>query len=82
MDMKPVGDINLREFVKLTSSWPPARVEGGSELRLLPPLPVDPRDPRTSSKSCKFFVFYTALGDSGDTPVQCFLFLLFHGPIF
>ncbi len=36
---------SLREFVKLTSSWPPARVEGGSELRLMTLDPVDPRDP-------------------------------------
>ncbi len=41
----PLSCTILREFVKLTSSWPPARVEGGSELRLLPPLPVDPLDP-------------------------------------
>ena len=31
----------LREFVKLTSSWPPARVEGRSELHSLPPLNSD-----------------------------------------
>ncbi len=41
---------------KLASSWPLARVEGGSELRLMPPLnrdpgdPRDPVDPRANSK--------------------------------
>ena len=35
----------LREFVHLTSSWPPARVEGGSEQQLMTPFPVDPVDP-------------------------------------
>ena len=39
---------NLREFVKLPSSWPPARVGGGSDLKLLTP---DPRDPVVSSKN-------------------------------
>ena len=32
----------LREFCKLPSSWPPARVEGGSEPQFLPPLPPLP----------------------------------------
>ncbi len=43
---------NLREFVKLTSSWPPARVDWGSELRLMTPDshdPLDPRDPLLGS---------------------------------
>ena len=35
----------MREFGKLPSSWPPARVGGGSALTLLPPFPVDPVDP-------------------------------------
>ena len=36
---------HLREFGKLPSSWPPARVGGGSALTLLTPFPVDPLDP-------------------------------------
>ena len=36
---------NLREFGKLPSSWPPARVGWGSALTLLPPFPEDPEDP-------------------------------------
>ena len=35
----------LSEFGKLPSSWPPARVGGGSALTLLPPFPADPVDP-------------------------------------
>ena len=34
--------IYLGEFVQLLSSWPPERVEVGSEQHFLPPLPVDP----------------------------------------
>ena len=33
------------EFVKLPSAWPQARVEGGSELQLMTPLPLDREDP-------------------------------------
>ena len=36
---------NLREFVELPSSWPPARVEVGSELQFTTSFPVDPVDP-------------------------------------
>ena len=40
------GMVILREFVKLTSSGPPARVEGGSEQHFMTPFRRDPRDPR------------------------------------
>ncbi|MEC8237962.1 MAG: hypothetical protein VX063_09815 [SAR324 cluster bacterium] len=36
---------HLREFGKLPSSWPPARVGWGSALTLLTPFPLDPLDP-------------------------------------
>ena len=38
---------DLREFVydELPSSWPPARVEGGSGLQSMTPDNRDPRDP-------------------------------------
>ena len=44
------GDIsilnnNLREFVKLPSSWPPARVEGRFGPAVVAPFPADPLDP-------------------------------------
>ena len=40
-------DINyLREFVKLPSSWPPARVEGESGQQSMTPDCRDPGDPR------------------------------------
>ena len=42
--------IYLREFVyELPSSWPPARVEGGSGLQSMTPDWLDPRDPGESS---------------------------------
>jgi len=44
--------VYLREFVKLTSSWPPARVEGGPEQHLMTPLPLDRRD--QGGPGCKF----------------------------
>ena len=41
------GPADLREFVyELPSSWPPARVEGGSGLQSMTPDPGDNRDPR------------------------------------
>ena len=39
--------VYLREFVyELPSSWPPARVEGGSGLQSMTPDMADPGDPR------------------------------------
>ena len=36
----------MREFTcELTSSWPPARVEGGSDGAVPDPFPLDPVDP-------------------------------------
>ncbi len=51
-----------REFVKLTLSWPPARVEGGVRVAAdgtdwLPPGLLGL--PGLCSKSCKFTVFYS-----------------------
>ena len=52
----------LREFVELTSSWPPARVVGWFEPRLMTPDPLDPRrskkeeeDPRARRRSAGVF---------------------------
>ena len=55
----------MREFVKLPSSWPPARVGGGSDLKLLTPDPEDPEDPRVSSQNGVFVVRVVILGLDG-----------------
>ena len=58
----------MREFVKLPSSWPPARVGGGSDLKLLTPDPedpLDPLDPLVSSKNVVFIVRVVILGLGG-----------------
>ena len=52
--------VNLREFVKLTPSWPPARVEGGSEQHFMTPLPWDNRDNRDNrANTQKLFFEYS-----------------------
>ena len=51
------GNFDLREFGYLPSSWPPARVGGGSDLAFAAPFPedlVDPADPAMSSKKAMF----------------------------
>ena len=55
----------LREFVKLPSSWPPARVGGGSDLKLLTPDPAGPADPVVSSQNGVFIVRVVILGLDG-----------------
>ncbi len=56
MPRAPEGYPDLFEGVcfKLPSSWPPARVEGGPNPRLMTPDPLDPLDPLMSSRSCIF----------------------------
>ena len=52
---------NLREFAcELTSSWPPARVEVGSEQQFTTSLPVDCLDPvdPVDPLDCSKLVFY------------------------
>ena len=44
------------------SSWCPARVGGGSGLKLLPPFPVDPADPPENSKNKVFFERVVTVG--------------------
>ena len=53
--------------MKLPSSWSPARVEGGSDLQLLTPLPVDqldPVDPVQNHGRCDFEQPSYIFGDS------------------
>ena len=60
--------LNLREFGKLPSSWPPARVGAGSALTLLTPFPrdpVDPVDPEDCSKIGDFIERVVIFGLDG-----------------
>ena len=65
------SESNLREFGKLPSSWPPARVGWGSALTLLPPFPedpldpADPADPADCSKIGDFIERFVILGLDG-----------------
>ena len=64
-DLQNRGVANLREFGKLPSSWPPARVGGGSALTLLPPFPLDPLDPADCSQIGDFIERVVIFGLDG-----------------
>ncbi len=66
---------------KLMSSWPPARVEGGVRVAADDTRLAGCRSYR-GCRGCQGCVpnranslFFTVLGDSGDTPVRCPFFL-------
>ena len=65
----------MREFISRPSSWPPARVGGGSDLTLAVPFPDDPLDPVMSSKNAVFIVRVVSLGQNGALAL-CFLTFL------
>ena len=55
----------MREFGKLPSSWPPARVGWGSAMTLLTPFPADPADPPDCSKIGDFIERVVIFGLDG-----------------
>ena len=61
----PKSVYSLREFGKLPSSWPPARVGGGSALTPLTPFPADPPDPQDCSKIDDFIEKVIIFGPDG-----------------
>ena len=64
-DTTRTATYNLREFGKLPSSWPPARVGWGSAQTLLTPFPLDPADPADCSKIGDFIERVVIFGLDG-----------------